>query len=171
MKRLIAICILLTALYSYGQLSRSGSSPAWLELKVMKYGPYIGVQRGAYTFLEFGGEMQWKKIRLKKPVNHAVHTGFNYNFKYNVLGYDLGYWIRPHRLGLTFGANLFYRTNFETDRLGVAPVVGYKFWILHLQTGYHFMSRPKTVFELNKFFISLRVGIISDRDIKLKRDK
>lgn len=171
MKRFIALVFLLIGFAGFGQQKRTASSPAWLELKVMKYGPYAGIQRGEYTFLEFGGEMQWKKIRLKKPINHAIHTGFNYNFKYNVLGYDVGYWIRPHRLGLTFGGNLFYKTNFTTDRLGVAPVVGYKFWILHLQTGYHFMSRPRTAFELNKFFISLRVGIISDRDIKLKRDK
>lgn len=171
MKRFIALVFLVIGFVGFGQQKLTASSPAWLELKVMKYGPYVGVQRGAHTFLEFGGEMQWKKIRLKKPINHAIHTGFNYNFKYNVLGYDVGYWIRPHRMGLTFGGNLFYKTNFTTDRLGVAPVVGYKFWILHLQTGYHFMSRPRAAFELNKFFISLRVGIISDRDIKLKRDK
>ena len=171
MKKLLYLIVLILSFQGTAQPIISGSSPAWLELKVMKYGPYIGLQRGAYTFLEFGGEMQWKKIRLKKPIVHAVHTGFNYNFKHNILGYDLGYWVRPHRLGLTFGGNLFYRTNFTTDRWGIAPVVGYKFWLLHLQTGYHFMSRPQTAFELNKFFISLRFGIISDRDYKLKRDK
>lgn len=171
MRKVSFILILLLSFTLSAQETVSGSSPAWLELKVMKYGPYIGLQRGSYTFLEFGGEMQWKKIRLKKPINHAIHTGFNYNFKHNVLGYDLGYWIRPHRLGLTYGGNVFYKTNFTTDRWGVSPVLGYKFWIMHLQTGYHFMSRPKSVFELNKFFISLRIGIISDRDIKLKRDK
>ena len=171
MRKLFYLIVFVLSFQGAAQPNISANSPAWLELKVMKYGPYIGLQRGAYTFLEFGGEMQWKKIRLKKPIVHAVHTGFNYNFKHNILGYDLGYWVRPRRLGLTFGGNLFYRTNFTTDRWGIAPVVGYKFWLLHLQTGYHFLSRPQTAFELNKFFISLRFGIISDRDYKLKRDK
>ena len=55
--------------------------------------------------------------------------GFNYNFKYKVLGYDAGYWIKPHRVGLTYGANLVFRTNFDQSKIGVAPVVGFKFWL------------------------------------------
>ena len=170
MKGIVFVFILLFSTVAFGQ-NLKAESPAWLELRVMKYGPYIGYQRGRYDFLEFGGEIQWNKVRLKKPVKQGLHTGFNYNFWHNVLGYEIGYWIRPHRMGLTYGANAFYKTNFTTDRFGITPVIGYKFWILHLQTGYHFMSRPKTAFEMNKFFIALRIGIISERDVKLKRDK
>lgn len=138
------------------------------SLNVVKTGPYIGLQQGKYLFLELGAERQWRKIRILKAQTHAVHMGFNYNFRYNVLGYDVGYWYRPSRLGLTYGGNLFFRTDFNNPKVGFAPVIGYKFWWLHLQTGYHFMPRPKE-FETNTFFISLRFGIINDRDFELKR--
>ena len=138
------------------------------RLNVVKTGPYIGLQQGKYMVLELGAERQWRKIRLLKAQTHALHMGFNYNFKYNVLGYDVGYWWKPSRLGLTYGGNLFLRTNFDNPKVGFAPVIGYKFWWLHLQTGYHFMVRPKE-YETNTFFISLRLGIINDRSFDLKR--
>lgn len=138
------------------------------SLNVTKTGPYFGLQQGRYLVLEIGGELQWKKIQLLKAETHAVHMGFNYNFKCKILGYDAGYWWKPSRLGLTYGANLFLRSDFDRTKVGIAPVVGYKIWLLHLQTGYHFMPRPKD-FETNIFFISLRLGIINDRDFKLKR--
>ena len=67
----------------------------------------------------------------------------------------------------------FFRTNFDRSKVGIAPVVGFKFWLLHVQTGYHFMTRSESplTFETNKFFISARIGIINDRDIDLKRRK
>lgn len=164
------ICLLSGILKAQQGISPSGV-PALFDVKVRKYGPYIGLQRGKYTVVEFGGEFQWKKVKIKKPITHAVHTGFNYNFKYNVLGYDAGYWIRPSRIGLTYGANLVFRTDFDASSVGLAPVIGYKFWLLHLQTGYHFLSRPANDFETNKFFVSLRIGIINDRKIKVDRDK
>lgn len=142
----------------------------FLKLNITKTGPYFGLQQGKYLIPEIGVERQWKKIRLKNSVTHAAHMGFNYNFKYKVLGYDAGYWIKPHRIGLTYGANLFFRTNFDRGKIGVAPVIGFKFWLLHFQTGYHFMARPND-FETNTFFVSLRVGIINDRDVDLKRKK
>ncbi|XOV65930.1 MAG: hypothetical protein ACFHU9_09865 [Fluviicola sp.] len=138
------------------------------SLNVVKTGPYLGLQQGRYLVLELGAERQWRKIRLLKAQTHALHMGFNYNFRYNVLGYDVGYWYRPSRLGLTYGGNLFFRTDFENPKVGFAPAIGYKFWWLHLQTGYHFMPRPKE-FETNTFFISLRFGIINDRDFQIKR--
>lgn len=141
-----------------------------LALNVTKTGPYLGIQQGKYTIAEIGAERIWKKIRLRDPITQAVHMGFNYNFKYRVLGYDVGYWIRPHRLGLTYGVNAFYRTDFDLHKVGLAPVLGYKFWFLHLQTGYHAMIRPKD-FETNTFFISLRMSIINDYDISLERKK
>ncbi len=136
-----------------------------LDLSVTKTGPYFGLQRGKYTVVELGAERQWKKVRLKMPVTHAAHAGFNYNFKYNMLGYDMGYWYRPHRIGLTYGGNLFLRTNFDDTRIGFAPVIGYKIWLVHFQTGYHFMGRLPENFETNRFFVSLRIGLINDRDV------
>jgi hypothetical protein len=137
-------------------------------LQVRKTGPYFGLQQGRYLVLEIGGERQWKRIQLLTAETHAMHMGFNYNFRYKVLGYDVGYWWKPSRLGLTYGANLFLRSDFDRTKVGIAPLVGYKIWLVHLQTGYHFMPRANE-FETNTFFISLRLGIINDRDFQLKR--
>ena len=147
------------------------SAKRLLDIKVRKSGPYFGIQQGRFTIPEIGWENQWKRIKLRKPTIHAVNAGFNYNIRYNVLGFDAGYWYKPHRIGLTFGGALFYRSDFESSRLGIAPNIGFKIWLMHVQVGYHFMSRPKTVFETNKMFISLRVGIINDRNFDVKRNK
>lgn len=166
-KWLLGACVLVVSLMSFGQSEGSilAVKKPLLEVSVTKSGPYFGLQRGKYTVLEIGAERQWKKVRLKLPVTHAAHLGFNYNFKYNMLGYDMGYWYRPHRIGLTYGGNLFMRTNFDNTRVGIAPVIGYKIWLLHFQTGYHFMGRLPENFETNRFFVSLRIGIINDRDV------
>lgn len=141
-----------------------------LKINVKKTGPYFGLQKGKYLVPEFGVERQWKRVKLKRAITHAAHMGFNYNLKYSVLGYDAGYWIKPHRFGLTYGANLFFRTDFNRGKIGLAPVVGFKFWLLHFQTGYHFMANPKQ-FETNTIFVSLRIGLINDRDVDFKRKK
>ncbi|NRA11323.1 MAG: hypothetical protein HRT57_05135 [Crocinitomicaceae bacterium] len=152
-----------------GNFINRGRKPLF-KVNVKKTGPYFGLQQGKYLVPEIGIERQWKKIKLSNSVTHAAHMGFNYNFKYKVLGYDAGYWVKPHRIGLTYGANLFFRTDFDKGKIGIAPVIGFKLWLLHFQTGYHFMVRPKD-FETNTFFVSLRVGIINDRDIEFKRKK
>ena len=36
-----------------------------LEVGLRQSGPYFGIQQGKYTLAEIGGEMQWRKIRLK----------------------------------------------------------------------------------------------------------
>lgn len=134
------------------------------EINIRKSGPFVGIQRGQYTVLELGGENIWKKVRLSKPLTHAVHGNFNYNFKYNVLGFDAGYWIRPHRFGLTYGASLIHRTDFTQHKLGLAPCIGYKLWMMHLRVGYSILPKAND-FETNTFFVSLRAGIINDRDV------
>ncbi len=168
MNKLIVLCILLLPIFVLSQKKENifGKKKPLLDISVTKTGPYFGLQRGKYTLAEIGVERQWKQIRLKNPPTHAAHLGFNYNFKYNILGYDMGYWFKTKRLGLTYGANLFMRTNFDETRLGIAPVIGYKIWLLHFQTGYHFMPRlPEENFETNRFFVSLRIGIINERDV------
>lgn len=141
-----------------------------LDIRSKKTGPYIGIQRGKYTVLELGGTRQWKRIKLLNPIVHAGSIGMNYNFKYNVLGIDAGYWVRPHRVGFTYGGTLLYRTDFTYNKIGIAPVIGFKLWLAHLQFGYHIMNRPQD-FETNTLFISLRLGWINDRDIDWKREK
>lgn len=144
----------------------------WIDIHFKKSGPYIGLQRGKYLIAEFGVEKQYKKVKLIRPVTHAFHTGFNYNFKRNVLGYDLGYWFQVGRLDLTYGANLILRTDFDETRVGIAPVVGFKLFQFHLQTGYHFLTPSTTFVETNTYFVSLRFVMISKRQIDIdRRDK
>ncbi len=147
------------------------SRPNPLKIDVVKTGPYFGIQKGKYTIFELGVERQWKQIKLKSPSTHAAHFGFNYNFKYNVLGYDIGYWFKQNRLGFTYGATLCLRTDFDQTRFGIAPVVGYKLWQFHLQTGYHFLTRSTVFTETNGLFISLRFVLINDRDVDVDRKK
>lgn len=169
LKRIISSCLLVLSLNVSGQLASPHPNP--LDMTVRKSGPYLGIQRGKYTIMELGAEMQWKKVRLKTAQTHAVHMGFNYNFKYNVLGYDLGYWVKPSRLGLTYGGNLVLRTDFNETRVGFAPVVGYKLFGFHLQTGYHFLTRSSTFTTTNGFFVRLRFVLINDRDVDIDRKK
>jgi len=180
MRNLLLVFILLLSISVFGQVNGTSFEPngalakkRLLNVSIKKYGPYFGLQKGKYLVPEVGVEGQYKKIRLSKTVTHAAHMGFNYNLKHNVLGYDVGYWNKPHRIGLTYGANLFLRTDFDRTKLGIAPVIGFKFWLLHFQTGYHFMTRPEPtdIFRTNKFFVSLRVGIINERDVDIKRRK
>lgn len=145
--------------------------PNPLKIDVVKNGPYFGIQKGEFAILELGVERQWKQIKLQNPSTHAAHAGFNYNFKYNVLGYDLGYWFKQNRLGFTYGATLCLRTNFDQTRFGIAPVVGYKIWQLHLQTGYHFLTPSETFKETNGLFVSLRLVLINERDYKFEKRK
>ena len=142
----------------------------WLDIHFKKSGPYFGLQNGKYLVAEFGAEKQYKKVRLIRPITHAFHTGFNYNFKRNVLGYDLGYWFQVGRLDLTYGANLVLRTDFDETRLGFAPVVGFKLFQFHLQTGYNFLTPARTFTETNTFFVSLRLVMISKRDLDIERN-
>jgi len=136
-----------------------------IDITIVKSGPYFGLQRGAYTVLELGVERQWKQVKIKTSETQALHMGFNYNFKYNVLGYDFGYWIKPSRIGLTYGGNFVFRTNFDESRVGLAPVVGYKLFGFHLQTGYHLLTPATYFIETNRFFVSLRFVWINQREI------
>lgn len=137
------------------------------SMEIKKIGPYIGYDRGKYNFFELGGEFRWKQIKLKNSMTHGLHTGFGYNFWDNVLSYSAGYWIRPQRLGLTYGLDALYRTNFSISRPGFAPVLGYQFLWLHLQTGYAFLLPRSTSIAANTFFIRLRFTIINQRDFDL----
>lgn len=141
------------------------------KITVLKSGPYVGIQRGRFNVLEFGMEAQYKKVKLVKPITHAAHMGFNYNFRYNILGYDVGYWFKMGRLDLTYGLNFVFRSDFTSHRAGIAPVLGFKFWQLHLQTGVHILSRTDAPFETNTLFISLRYVFINNRNVQLKKKR
>ena len=137
------------------------------RIDIVKNGPYFGLQKGAFLVAEIGGERQWKDFQFRKPKTHALNIGFNYDFLNNVLGYDVGYWYKPSNIGLTYGAALLLRSDFTNTKLGFAPVIGYKIWQVHVQTGYQFLLKTKsTSFETNTLFISLRFVLINNTKIK-----
>jgi hypothetical protein len=172
-KKISSILFVLYALNTLGQLSPvvGFDKHDRLNMYVKKSGPYIGVQRGKYTVMELGVERQWKRIQLAVARTHGIHLGFNYNFGRNVLGYDIGYWVKPTRVGLTYGLNLVMRTDFNRTKVGFVPVVGYQFSLLHLQTGYHFLTPSNKGFnmETNSYFVSLRVILINNRKTEFNK--
>ena len=141
------------------------------KIEFNRSGPYIGLQKGLYTVAEFGAEKQWTRVKLVRPVTHAARLGFNYNFKRNVVGYDLGYWFKIGRLNLTYGALLVARSDFSTTQFGIAPNIGYKFLQFHLQTGYHVLNRVAVPIETNQLYIALKWVIINRRELDIERRK
>ena len=146
-----------------------------LELAVRQSGPYFGLQQGKYTLAELGGEMQWRKIRLKKPTTHAVHAGIDYNLFENVLGFSTGYYYKGGRTKFTYGGSLVYRSNFTDHRFGFGPAIGYKLFGFHAQVGYVLLTPHETFTATNTLFVSLRFILINDRDMdvnsRLKKKK
>ncbi|MFT7344197.1 MAG: hypothetical protein ACI9XP_000780 [Lentimonas sp.] len=141
------------------------------KIELKRSGPYLGLQKGMYNVAEFGAEKQWTRVKLIRPVTHAARLGFNYNFKRNVIGYDLGYWFKTGRLNLTYGANLVARSDFSKTQFGIAPNIGYKFLQFHLQTGYHFFGADTNPIETNTLYISLKWVIINKRKLDIDRKK
>lgn len=138
------------------------------KLKMVKMGPFIGLEQGKYLNFNFGMERQWQQLKLIKPQTHAANVQFDYNFKYKVMGAQLGYWFKVGRLNLTYGARLSWHSDFDEHRFGISPNVGYKFMQAHFQLGVHLMP-PNTHFEeVNTFYASLRWVFINDRKIEKK---
>ena len=143
--------------------------PKPININLHKFGPYLGLQRGEFTSLEFGAEYQFKTLAWVKPTTQAVHFGFNYNLFHNVLGYDFGYWMKRGRFNLSYGANVIYRTDYNRSALGVTPLIGYKFSQLHLQTGYNILLNSIKPNAVNGFFISLRFVFIQNTNLDINK--
>ncbi|MGB0933459.1 MAG: hypothetical protein ACPGU5_04205 [Lishizhenia sp.] len=163
MKWIISLLLLLNFQLCNAQIFQNNKKPL---LKVRKVGPYLGIQQSRYFAAEFGAEMQFKEIKLIKPKIHAINMGFDYNFslKEPVLSYALGYWFKQGRVNLTYGANLVLKSNFDENRFGGGPVIGFKLLGFHLQTGYHFLTAAESLKKVNQLFISLRYSIVNTRD-------
>lgn len=140
-----------------------------VELDVRKFGPYIGWQQGRFSSVELGVEFQHKNITLFNPTTHSFHFGFNYNFSNNLLGYDLGYWYKAGRFNLTYGANALFRTDYAENAVGIAPVIGFKFGQLHMQTGYNFLTIVSSTFPCNTFFMTIRFVLVQKRNFIWKK--
>ena len=137
-----------------------------LKVKVRKSGPYFGLQQGAYLFAELGGEMQFKRMQFKKATTQAINGGAMYNLVNNVLGFNLGAWMKQGRFDFTYGINLAYRTDFEQNRFGGGPVLGYKIWGFHLLAGFDFIPKRSTFSETNNLYVAARFLLVNNRDTK-----
>ncbi len=139
------------------------------SMKVVKTGPLIGVEKGKYFNVNFGVERQWKQLKIVSPHTNAVNIMFDYNFRQETMGAQLGYWFQPSRFNLTYGARVVWCTNFnDAHRFGISPNVGYKLLQGHFQLGVHILT-PHDVFKnTNTFYASLRWVFVNDRDVKRK---
>lgn len=159
----IVVILIFSNSYSQGFLGLSKKEPL---VTVIKTGTYIGLQRGKYNNLELGLIFQKKAIKLIKPVTHALNLGFDYNLTENVLGFSGGYWQKRGRFNLTYGGMFVFKTNFDENKIGLSPVVGYKFSLLHLQLGCNILTHSDTFKNHNTLFVSLRLILVNNRDYK-----
>ena len=151
---------------AFSQIVHTSSVANPLSLKTRKSGPYIGFQKGKYNLFEFGGEVQFKKIKLVHPSIHAFRLGTTYDVIENALGFDGAYWFKHSRFGLTYGGVLSYRTDFTYSGVAIAPLIGFKLTQFHLQVGYNFVDPNSKFIPMNRFFIALKFTFITKR----KRD-
>ena len=135
-----------------------------LKVHVRKTGPYFGIQQGRYTVGEIGGEMQFKRIKLKNPHTHGIFLGAEYNIPNNSLGFNAGAWRKPGRFNFSYGVNLAHRTDFDFHRWGGGPFLGYKLFGFHAMVGYNFLSRAGEFTEVNQLYIALRFTLVNNRD-------
>ena len=120
------------------------------------FGMIGGIERGQFTFLELGVEQHWKKFKLKRAPTFAINANMEYNFGYNVLGYNAGAWFKIGRVNLTYGFTINYITDFERSRFGIGPQIGFRLLGFHLVNGYNFLFADKELHRVNKFYVGLR---------------
>ncbi len=143
------------------------------------YGVILGVQRGQSTFIEFGSEIHWRKVRLTNPRLLALTGNVSYNIANNVLGYQAGFWTKRGRIALTLGANAAYFTDFDKGSFALDPSVGFRLLGFHLNTGYYFLlnnegetataSEVKLADKVNNFHIGLRYYFPLDNKLNWKK--
>lgn len=120
-------------------------------------GAIVGLQRGAATAIELGGEAHWRKLSLFNPQIVGASTNLEYNFGGHVLGYKAGMWMKRGRVNLTYGGNVVYFTDFNgLQRYGLGPSVGFRFLGFHLINGYNFLAGDKELKQANTLHMTLR---------------
>ena len=167
----VSIFFLIVSLLCSGMAFSQIKKKPLLEPNVKKLGPYFGVQQGKYTVGEIGMEAQFKSIRLKKPKTHAVHLGLGYNIPNNSLQVNGGYWHKPSRFDLTYGIDICMRSDFDTERYGISPVVGYKIFGFHIRAGYMLLTPSETFLATNQLFINLRFTLVNNRNFSWNKRK
>jgi hypothetical protein len=164
---LFAIGFLLFSGVTYSQNKKK----PLIDPSVKKLGPYFGIQQGRYTVGEIGMEFQHKGIRLKQPKTNAVHLGLGYNIPNNTLQINGGYWHKPSRFDLTYGADICLRSDFDTERFGISPVIGYKVFGFHVRAGYMFLTPSTSFIQTNTLFLNLRFLLVNRRNFSWNKRK
>ena len=161
--------LLLSSQQAFGQLFDKGIKLPESKLKLIKTGPFLGVEQGKYLNANFGVERQWQQIKLANPHTNAINLQFDYNLKQNQMGSQIGYWYKAGRLNLTYGARIAWHTDFDSHHLfGFAPNVGYKFLQGHFQLGVNIQQKSNYVVG-NTFYASLRWVFINERKFDRKK--
>ncbi len=137
------------------------------KLTIRKTGPFLGVEKGKYFFVNFGMEHQIQQLKLIKPRTHAMNFQLDYNFTQNVVGANVGYWMKQGRLNITYGARIRWQNDFEAhNTFGIGPNVGYKFLQAHFQLGAFLSGGDVKLVNGNGIYASLRWVFINERKIR-----
>ena len=164
------LCVFLSS-----KLFANPDSLIYPKKRILKSGPYFGLQSGRFYALEYGWELQRKtREDLVHSNTTAVHHGFNASYDFSrlnpILGYDIGFWSRTGNFDLTYGLSAAVRTDLKQLRFGFCPSVCIKVWQLHVQTGIYvlapFYALDNTTFNSNTFFISARFLVVKHKKTK-----
>jgi hypothetical protein len=151
----VVLPTLISPFQSYSD--EGGTRPFKKKLFQRNSGAIVGVQRGAATAIELGGEAHWRKLSLSNPHIIGASTNLEYNFGGHVLGYKAGMWMKRGRVNLTYGGNVVYFTDFNgLQRYGLGPSVGFRLLGFHLINGYNFLLGDKELTQANTLHMTLR---------------
>jgi hypothetical protein len=175
---LLFLSLFLFVLPAHSQNFRSLGSPQAfsetnLKIRIKKYGAILGFQRGQYGLIQFGGEVKWKKVKLKNPRVWTAHGLVSYNISNNIMGYHFGTYTRKGRLALTYGGALLFYTDFNQEKFGFTPQIGYRIMFFHVKTGYNFIiNRNVGDFnQINTFYFGVHMFLSQEMKMKFKRSK
>jgi hypothetical protein len=167
----LMVILFVASQYSYSQVYKDAVYRIKkVGIRTITFGPYLEAEKGKYFLLEIGLETQIKKLNLDASKAHGVSFGLNYDFKSDNFGFDLAYWMRPKIIGFTFGGNLGFRSDLSsTSSFGIAPTIGYKFWMLHAQAGFYLWTVKPSIMNTNSVFVALKFAPVYAKKRKLQR--
>lgn len=160
---IVILFALVSPLDAFSQDKKKKKDPL-LKVNIRKSGPYFGIQQGMYTVAELGGEMQFKRVKLKKPLTHGINIGASYNIPNNVLGFNAGAYRKPGRFDFIYGLNIAHRTDFYLNRWGGGPMIGYKVFGFQALAGYNFLFPMDSFRTTNTLYVGLRFVLINKRN-------
>jgi hypothetical protein len=169
---LILVCVTLFVSYGHAQGLKDiiGGNAKELSMKTVTLAPYLEVEKGKYMLFELGFEAQIKKLQLKGSRAHGISGGLNYDFKNSNFGYDLAYWFKPNWIGFTFGGNFGFRSDLNSlSSFGIAPTMGFQFWMLHAQAGFYLWTQKPAVMNTNTVFVSLKFAPVFSKKRTIKK--